>query len=221
MRKLLLLAAFITLSMASSFAQNLQIHYDMGKDRKYFTSTFEMFKPDDYGASFFFIDFDFNQSGNKSASLAYFEVARYLKLPFITEKLSATVQYNDGTAPWGRLGSIWLAGFSYPIDLGFVTLSTDLLARKDYSSKDMDIQLTTVWYKPFFDNKLVFQGFLDVWSHHNPVKDEREFVVLTEPQLWYNVWDKLNLGGEVEISNNFIASDEFQVNPTLGIKWNF
>lgn len=221
MRKLLLLAAFITLSIASSFAQNLQIHYDMGKDRKYITSTFEMFKPDDYGASFFFIDFDFNQSGNKSASLAYFEVARYLKLPFICDKLSATVQYNDGTAPWGRLGSIWLAGFSYPIDLGFVTLSTDLLARKDYASKDMDIQLTTVWYKPFFDNKLVFQGFLDVWSKHNPVKKEREFVVLTEPQLWYNVWDRLNLGGEVEISNNFIASDEFQVNPTLGIKWNF
>ena len=52
-------------------------------------------------------------------------------------------------------------------------------------------------------------------------------MVLTEPQLWYNVNKHLSLGGEVEISSNFIynvdptSSRTFFVNPTLGVKWNF
>jgi hypothetical protein len=50
-------------------------------------------------------------------------------------------------------------------------------------------------------------------------------VVLTEPQLWYNVTSHLSFGTEVEISNNFIYNTyndkTFFVNPTLGAKWNF
>ena len=32
-------------------AQNLQVHYDFGKDRKQITTTLEMFKPDKYGST--------------------------------------------------------------------------------------------------------------------------------------------------------------------------
>jgi hypothetical protein len=47
-------------------------------------------------------------------------------------------------------------------------------------------------------------------------------VILTEPQIWYNVWENLNLGGEVEIINNFLpGTDGFQFKPTLGFKWVF
>jgi hypothetical protein len=41
-------------------AQNIQQHYDFGKDRDYFTTTLEMFKPDEYGSTYFFVDFDYN-----------------------------------------------------------------------------------------------------------------------------------------------------------------
>lgn len=44
-------------------AQNLQLHYDFGQDRKFFTSTLEMFKPDTLGSTFWFVDFDFNFPG--------------------------------------------------------------------------------------------------------------------------------------------------------------
>ena len=33
--------------------QNLQLHYDLGEDRDYFTSTMEMFRPDSAGATLF------------------------------------------------------------------------------------------------------------------------------------------------------------------------
>ncbi len=93
MKRLLIL--FVLLSTTCLYSQNLQLHYDFGEDRKYFTTTLEMFKPDEYGSFFFFVDMDYNYPGNKSMSLGYWEIARYINSYFIKD-LSLTVQYNDG-----------------------------------------------------------------------------------------------------------------------------
>jgi hypothetical protein len=231
MKKLLLL--FVLISFAQVYAQNLQVHYDLGEDRNYITTTLEMFKPDEYGATFFFVDFDYNLPGNKSMSLAYFEIARYVT---VYDKLALTVQYNDGIvvgegSPLNyafTLNQTWLGGVSYPIDLGFVTLNTDLLFRKTYNSESPDGQLTIVWFVPFLEGKFSFTGFLDFWSQDKlvraqlPSEDEKEFVFLTEPQIWYNIMNHLSVGTEIEISNNFLPfQDEIKVNPTIALKWNF
>ena len=75
MKKLLfsLLGLLMTFTL---FAQNLQLHYDFGKDRKHLTSTVEMFKPDKWGSTFFFVDMDYGVGNVKGVSLAYFEIAR-------------------------------------------------------------------------------------------------------------------------------------------------
>jgi hypothetical protein len=231
MKKLFLL--FVLISFSKIYSQNLQIHYDFGEDRKYITSTLEMFKPDEYGATFFFVDFDYSFPGNNSMSLAYFEIARYVN---IYKKLSLTIQYNDGIVvtegtPLNNaftLNQTWLGGVSYPIDLGFVTLNTDLLFRKTYGSDAPDGQLTVVWFVPFMNNKITFTGFLDVWSQDKlvraqlPSEGDKEVVFLTEPQLWYNLTNHLAVGTEFEISNNFLPfQDKIEVNPTLALKWNF
>lgn len=217
MKKFFLIALF---SVSGIFAQNFQLHYDMGKDRHYFTSTFEMFKPDEYGSTFLFVDVDFDNPGNRSASLAYFEIARYINIPWF-DGLSATIQYNDGTAPWGPLGHIWLVGVSYPVDLGFVTLNTDILYRKDYLSSGSDAQLTSVWFVPFFDGFVTFTGFIDIWTAQLAGKSGKDVVVLTEPQIWFSVQKHLFLGSEVEISKNFLPSDKVEVMPTIAFKWEF
>jgi hypothetical protein len=213
---------FFLLFATILFAQNLQLHYDYKKERKYLTSTIEMFKPDEYGSTFFFVDMDYNNKGDKNISLAYWEIARYITLPVLDNKLSATVQYNDGMTNSFSFDKVWLFGFSYPVDLGFVTLSTDILLRNEHNH-DLGFQLTTVWSKPFFDNKLVFTGFVDIWS--SKVKDsnkDTKYVFLTEPQIWYNVNNHLAIGGEVEISNNFIfGKKDVQFFPTIALKWNF
>lgn len=222
MKKIFVL--FLFLIVTPLFAQNFQLHRDFGEDRDYFTTTIEMFKPDEYGATFFFVDFDYNNTGNKSISLAYLEIARYISIPGV-KNLSATIQYNDGTAPWGPLGHVWLAGASYPIDLGFITLNTDLLYRNDYLTEGSDFQITTVWFKPFFDGKVSFTGFLDLWSRDD-TEGDKEFVLLTEPQLWYNIDNHLSIGTEIEISHKFLPPDEngdyeLKVMPTLAVKWTF
>lgn len=53
-----LLIASIILCANSIFAQNLQLHYDFGEDRKYLTSTFEYFNADKLGNTFLFVDLD-------------------------------------------------------------------------------------------------------------------------------------------------------------------
>jgi hypothetical protein len=233
MKKLLLLLALISFSKV--YAQNLQVHYDFGEDRKYITSTLEMFKPDEFGATFFFVDFDYNLPGNNSMSLAYFEIARYVN---VYKQLALTVQYNDGfivgTAPnfsgnaAYTLNQSWLGGVSYPIDLGFVTLNTDVLAKRIYGSEGLDAQLTIVWFVPFLDNRINFTGFLDFWSQDIKLRnfmsssDKKEMVFLAEPQIWFNVINHLAIGTEIEISNNFLpVQKEVKVNPTLALKWNF
>lgn len=219
MKKILLIIVIIFLS--KTFSQNIQLHYDYGKDRKHFTSTIEMFKPDGLGATFFFIDFDYNNGGNKSISLAYFEIARYFNIPGLTN-ISATIQYNDGIAPWGALGHAWLLGGSYNFNLSNGALSFDLMARKDYLSKDIDIQGTLVWFIPMLDGKLIFNGFVDVWSANYWYTNGRKMVILTEPQLWYNLSNQIAIGGEIEISKNFLPmKEDFDFKPTVAVKWTF
>ncbi|MCF7803197.1 MAG: DUF5020 family protein [Candidatus Marinimicrobia bacterium] len=222
MRKLFILILALGFSAQLS-AQNFQFHYDFGEDRDYVTTTFEMFKLDEYGATFWFVDMDYNNrhDGFKSASLSYLEIARYINLPWV-EGLSATLQYNDGLVGGFPLGPIWLAGGSYPVSIGNFTINTDLLYRHAYNSDAPDVQLTAVWFHPFLDGKISFAGFLDIWTQDDFVEDGKEFVLLTEPQLWYNFGDHLSLGTELEISKNFLpATDDLELMPTLGMKWQF
>ena len=69
---------------------------------------------------------------------------------------------------------------------------------------------------------LRFSGFVDFWGQK---QGDLEWVLLSEPQLWYNIGSlfncpNFNIGGEVEISNNF-TQEGFMVNPCLGVKWDF
>jgi len=211
---------FAIVLVSFCYAQNFQLHYDFSKERKYFTSTIEMFKPDEYGATFFFVDMDYNNKGDKNVSLAYWEIARYVALPFVNN-LSATIQYNDGMTNNFSFDKVWLGGVSYPIDLGFVTINTDLLVRKEHNH-DLGAQVTFVWYKPFFNNQLVFNGFMDIWTSKQKDAGKTKIIMLTEPQIWYNINNHLAVGGEIEISNNFIfGKNDVQVFPTIAMKWNF
>ena len=53
---ILLLMIFMGLGFASK-AQDLQVMYDFGEERQYITTTFEMYKADKWGGTFFFVDF--------------------------------------------------------------------------------------------------------------------------------------------------------------------
>ena len=78
----------------------------------------------------------------------------------------------------------------------------------------------------FLNNKLRFSGFIDFWRGEK-ADGHGCLVILSEPQLWYNITEHFSVGTEWEFSNNFVYNSDpestktFFWNPTLAVKWNF
>ncbi len=230
MKKLLFLLLF--LPAAASFGQNLQLHYDMGEDRGYLTSTLEMFKPDKLGNTFFFVDMDYNAGDVKGVSLAYLEIARVLKTGKMPVGLHVEYnggfgQFNDGLNYGYRINDAWLAGVDYSINAADFSKGFTMKALYKHirDKHDASFQLTAVWYVHFWDNRMTFSGFADFWKEDSDFNFDgsvdAEYVFLAEPQLWFHINKHFAAGGEIELNNNFANLEGFHINPTLGIKWTF
>jgi hypothetical protein len=224
-----------------STAQNIQLHYDFGRlengtKRNYLVSTFEVFRPDTLGLTFFFVDFEYNSPDKPhGVSLGYFEISRELTMPWFKNnnnlrQLAIHVEYNDGSTifvidsvTYGtNLRSAWLGGMGYPVKLGSFTLKTILLYKYIRGSSAPDFQLTFAWCQPMFRNKVILSGFLDIWTQDNFIgnPDNKKIIIYSEPQVWFNFYRKFSVGSEFKISKNFIfGSNRVEVFPTIGVKW--
>lgn len=247
-----ILSTLLLLATLSTFAQvNLQLHYDFGRmmhrssvpERPQVTTTVEMFKPDAIGSTFFFVDFDYYSSG---VAGAYWEIAREFNVAKANNNSSfaAHVEYNGGLSiakggfaarfqPAALVGGAWnwhSNDFSSIFSLQvmykqYFQQTTNAIKTKATSG----FQTTAVWSTNFANGKVTFDGFADLWSGHIPSFDtngeqKTGLVFLTEPQLWYNATSQFSVGTEVEISNNFLYTNDntkFMVNPTLAVKWKF
>ncbi|WP_320110846.1 DUF5020 family protein [Draconibacterium orientale] len=226
MKKVLLAIAFVAFVFGVN-AQNVQLHYDFGDGRKMLTSTVEMFRPDAYGSTFFFIDMDYGADGtgiDNGISLAYWEIARAFKWNE-TQKFMPRVEYNGGTmsvAPevWVPIENCWLAGVERTWASADFSKILTLQANYKYikDKEDAAFQLTAVWTVQMAEGKFTFTGFADFWKEEMYWGTDYRF--LTEPQLWYNPCKNFSLGTEIELSNNFVG-DEFAVKPTLAVKYTF
>ncbi|MBP1677171.1 MAG: hypothetical protein H6Q20_1730 [Bacteroidetes bacterium] len=233
--KKVVIALLFFVSVASQAQTNLQVHYDLGKGRDYVTTTLEMFKPDKWGNTFFFVDVDYNGGTKNHPSLAYMEIARCLK--FWDAPFSAHVEYNGGLFGLGSsylpINNAWLAGVDYGWhDKSFTKfLNLKLLYKTIQDKNDASFQITGVWTLNFFKNKLTLSGFADFWREDNvnftnaqgdPITPtSTKFVFISEPQFWYNVTPNLSLGSEIEVASNFGSVNGLKVCPTLAAKWNF
>jgi len=233
MKKIALLFSF-TAIFAVTQAQNIQLHYDFGEGRKMLTSTVEMFRPDKYGSTFFFIDMDYgaeNTGIDNGLSLAYWEIARAFKWTE-NQKFMPRVEYNGGTMSvgndiWIPIEDCWLAGIERTWASGDFSKILTLQANYKYikDKEDASFQLTAVWTVLMAKGKVTFTGFADFWKEgmdwpDGTVGSSTDYRFLTEPQLWYNATKNLSVGSEVELSNNFVG-DEFAVKPTIAVKWTF
>lgn len=226
---------FIILSLAfvSLNAQNLQLHYDFGRNiysdeeagRQKVTATFETFKADNLGSWFYFIDLDLNSKGVIGA---YGELSREFNVG--NKGWAVHMEYDGGLSKDGGVfqsaalfGPAWNghnADFSttYSIQALYKPIFNNYFGH-GYTS----FQLTGVWSTTFASGKATFSGFIDLWRGEK-AHSHGQLVLLTEPQLWYNFNSHVSLGGEVEISNNFVYNrfdKSFFINPTLGMKFNF
>ena len=219
-------------------SQNIQLHYDFGRNiytgeeagRQKVTATLEQFKSDDWGSWYYFVDLDFN---HRELMAAYTEISRELNLSK-SLPLAVHAEYDGGLA--SKVGSYQqaaLLGLAYnghtddfsktwSVQLLYKQYFRDANDNRSYSSA----QLTGVWGLHFLDRKLTFSGFIDFWRGQK-ANGHGCLVILSEPQLWYNVNEHLSVGTEFEFSDNFVfntdpaSSKTFFFNPTLALKWNF
>lgn len=231
MKKLFTMCAMLIAGM-TAMAQNIQVHYDFGSNiytgeehgRQDVTATFEQFSSDNLGSWYYFVDLDITRHGMAGA---YTEVSREFNIG--KQGFAAHVEYDGGlnlgtsfqTA--GLLGAAWNghnADFS-------TTYSVQLLYKQFFAQNGnkaySSAQLTGVWSTTFLDGKCTFAGFIDFWRGQK-ANGHGQLVILTEPQLWYNLSKKVSIGTEFELSNNFIYNPvndkSFFVNPTLAMKFN-
>ena len=218
----------------AAFGQNFQVHYDFGRqlysseedDRPKLTLTYETFKADGLGSWFYFVDVDVRNDG---VSAAYTEVSREFRLgsksPF-----AAHIEFDGGLNLHGSYQNALLIGPAYnghSSDFS-KTWSLQLMYRqtlKGGTNKALaGVQLTGVWGLTFGQGKWTFSGFADLWTGYIPEWDaegqKKGLVLLTEPQIWYNICNSVSIGSECEISVIFIfrTSDSewsFYVYPTL------
>ena len=230
-RLMALIAVMLCLPMVSK-AQNLQVLHDT--QRGCITSTLEMFRPDAFGSTFYFVDLDYNPR----AVGAYTEIAREINLWQDSEWnwLSVHAEFNGGfSTAAGSFNNAWLLGLTYSGHSDDFSKTWSLTASYkaipgtiglDLQKQPHNFQLTGVWGINFADGWCSFSGFADIWREAR-IWQGTKFIFLSEPQLWVNLnkiegWDNINLslGGELEISNNFVEKG-FRALPAFGAKWTF
>lgn len=233
--KKLVLISFICFLGFNSFSQNIQLHYDMGKDRAYMTSTVEMFRPDKTGNTYFFIDFDYGVGETEGVSLSYFEIARCFKLgksPFSWHAEYDGGLLQDDAKNAYTIDNAWLTGVDYSWNASDFSKGFSLKAlykniANTVDDKPNSFQITAVWYLNFAKGKMSFTGFADFWKEKTDffinatLGTTTNYVFLSEPQLWYNFNKNFSAGGEVELASNFALHKGLKACPTFAVKYSF
>ena len=228
--------AALAFAISAKAQTNVQTFYDFGKDRKYVTTTFEMFKGDKFGDTFFFIDHYYATKDQRPALASaingtYFEIERGINFwqDSSLKDLSGHIEY-DGSS-WGA--GIWCFGAKYFFHSADYTKTLQLAAMYDLhmgvGSADIPIKFSAVWgLNNLFGVKgLIFKGFADFWGNNSIWTDgtTTKWSFLSEPQLWMNLGSAfdghLDIGGEVELSYNFAGNKGFMCNPCAGLRWTF
>lgn len=228
----LAIAVSVIFSAVEVKAQNVQLHYDMGRNCA--TSTVEMFRADGAGSTFFFVDLDYDPK----VSGAYWEISR--ELCFWQDSkvnwLSVHLEYNGGlNTSAGSFNNSWLGGLTYSGHSKDWSKTWSLSAMYkaipgtiglNGKRQISNFQITGVWNLDFLNQWLSFNGYADFWKEAIPWQGT-EFIFMTEPQLWVNLrnikgWEKVNLslGTELELSCNFVSKG-FHALPTVAAKWTF
>ena len=245
MKKLLLVLLLVVGLQAT--AQNVQLHYDFGRSiyselddsaeadgRATLTTTVEMFRPDKFGSTFFFVDLDYDDG----VSGAYWEIARELNFWQQSKMnwLSVHVEYDGGlNRAVGSYNDAYLAGLTYSghskdfsktWSLSVMYKHIPHTINLDGNQANANFQITGVWGIAFAKGWGSFSGFVDFWRECRPWQNTTH-ILLAEPQLWLNLnkikgWNDINLsiGTELELSNNFVGKGFYAI-PTVAAKWTF
>ena len=220
-------------------------------NRQLFTVTAEFFKADKLGSTFLFIDMDYRgkngyQQFYQGPISAYWEMSRdftFAKVKNTNSCFTAHFEYDGGLNNYMSFQQSVLVGpaWQWHSNDFSKTFTFQALYKQFFNGGSCDahasFQTTAVWGINFAKGLCTFTGFADLWYGYTTSLDangirKKGLVFLSEPQFWFNVIgkdrqnDKLSIGTEFELSNNFIwptngATRTFYFNPTVAVKYTF
>lgn len=255
MKKYLLASVLSLVFNCAHAQYDVQLHYDLGhnlysdaeQSRQALTATFEFLRPDKLGSTFMFIDLDFhsNTNANNGAFGAYCDISRDFTVSNVNanNSLTAHLQYTGGHNTMA--GSYQQAAMVGPAwqwhSIDFSRMFILQVSYKQYfkhlaNEAHPSFQVATIWNLTFSQGLFTFSGLAETWYGYIPKfskmgVQQKGIVLLAEPQFWVNILgrdrmgDKLSLGTEWELSNNFIWASSgdrtFYINPTIALKYTF
>ncbi len=230
MKKIISSIAVLLAFVSFLSSQNLQLHYDFRHsldkknpvERNFAVATFEIFKPDNFGNTFLFVDFDFSgKKGNLSS--IYAEIAREFQIKNFP--LLPHVEFNGGIGLDYVIENAYLLGVAYPFDWGKFHFNSYVAYKyNNFAKVSHDAQFTLVWEAKLWNEKLSLCGFADLWSEDRKGAEEtgKKLILYAEPQFWYTVTKHFAIGTELKISQHFYSfNSQIKLYPTLGIKYSF
>lgn len=228
-------------SMTTASAQNIQLHYDLGRHvypttqagRPYITATIEQKSLDKWGDTFYFVDMSFLSQGAVQANWKFLRNLRFWRGP-----LSWHLRYDGGlrfvNAPQSNVAismrDAFFTGATYSWRLPSKRLMINFTAAYKYiknHESPHNWELTTVWNYTSETGFFNATGFATWWQERDARWGTR-YKFMSQPQFWLNldriqgVSDdfRLSVGTEIRISNN-VDANRWLVVPTLALRWSF
>jgi Domain of unknown function (DUF5020) len=239
------LQVLISLISFQSFAQNIQLHYDLrhttdpaANPRNFPTLYFEYFKAMDSGKAFikpgaflFKMQADLLGSGNNIGKM-YMQVAQTLR--FWKPRVFLHLSYSGGlgvTEPKQYsyyIVNTWSAGAAYPFQWkgGYYTAVLDY-KYVPYTKPSSDLLWTFYFYRGFFNYHCELQGDFSFWTENTDHGDGtgqgstgKRFFLYGEPQFWFHVKGGFSVGTKINVYYHiYTAGNIWQVYPAAAIRW--
>lgn len=187
MKKLLFFLVVCFIGTAQ--AQNIQFI----TNGKINIATFEIYKPLEHGAMYYFTDFKMSKNGYTEA---YSEISKYWNIGKVG---ALTLQYNAGLNETFHIFPVYLGGVSKSWTFGKnFNLEFDLMYRHQNflylgnKEKHDGYQLTTIFSESLLKDKISISGYCDYWNFN---------YFIFEPQAWYKFSKRVFVGFEWRASN--------------------
>ena len=210
--------------------------YRFGDGKGYGTSVISAFAEDPCGDTYARADFGFS-TAPWALSSSYLEVSRTLCF-WKDTALKGLGIHGEFNGHLNKGNSNWLVGLDYTIPgRNMLKFSASYMFFNGSASSMVPAQFSFLWRcNDVLDVPgLQFRGLLRVWGEETAYwygdekpteKPAGHFIVKATPQLWYSIgrlfgFDNLSLGGEVELSYNYLGHSGFRACPMAGVKIGF
>ena len=217
---------------------DLRAVYNFAPDAPVTSAIVESWAPDNWGDTYLNAGFGFKATPF-SIYTGWLDVARnfnfWHNVPILKD-FSIQAEFN-GRTNMDNFNALFGISYTLPMENNVLRASVLYKTFSGGATSLLPMQLTLLWrlYDIFGVQGLDFRGTARGWGEvtkywygdDKPMEADPDiFIITADPQIWYSVGQyfgagNLSVGGEVELSYNWLGRSGFHIRPSAGIKIQF